>query len=153
MTTPLLLAFCDLACELKMGWTYTMLLALLMGKLLGVLAHRCVCWAQLRAFLCFPVGSNLSGCAGCAGSPLCLIVLSVCLQEMLAPVKASADKSGLHETFVTDLADQCYRCAAGVGNTVMTQHNIECRSMCRDAIVSGTDTPGIGHMAGPEMRC
>lgn len=35
------------------------------------------------------------------------------LQEMLAPIKASADKSGLHETFVTDLADQCYRCAGG----------------------------------------
>lgn len=32
------------------------------------------------------------------------------LQEMLAPVKASADRAGLHETFVTDLADQCYRC-------------------------------------------
>lgn len=31
------------------------------------------------------------------------------MQEMLAPIKASVDKSGLHETFVTDLADQCYR--------------------------------------------
>lgn len=35
------------------------------------------------------------------------------LQEMLAPVKASADRAGLHETFVTDLADQCYRCVGG----------------------------------------
>lgn len=33
------------------------------------------------------------------------------LQEMLAPVKTSSDKTGVHESFVTDLADQCYRCA------------------------------------------
>jgi len=31
------------------------------------------------------------------------------LQEMLGPIKAAADKTGVHETFVTDLADQCYR--------------------------------------------
>jgi hypothetical protein len=31
------------------------------------------------------------------------------LQEMLAPIKTNTDKTGVHETFVTDLADQCYR--------------------------------------------
>jgi hypothetical protein len=37
------------------------------------------------------------------------------LQEMLAPIKTNSDKTGVHETFVTDLADQCYRCASVCG--------------------------------------
>ena len=31
------------------------------------------------------------------------------LGEMLGPIKAGGDASGLQETFILDLVDQCYR--------------------------------------------
>lgn len=36
------------------------------------------------------------------------------LNEMLAPIKATGDRSSLQEPFVADLVDQCYRCGLGV---------------------------------------
>jgi hypothetical protein len=49
------------------------------------------------------------------------------LQEMLAPIKTSSDKSGLQETFVTDLADQCYRSGAiGYGKGLLVGYG--CRA-------------------------
>jgi hypothetical protein len=64
------------------------------------------------------------------------------LQEMLTPIKGSADRTGLHETFVTDLADQCYRCGDETDKSVI----LPCRYSPGNEAARGSGGGGVAFM-------